>query len=435
MPNRRTRPSLQVQQLEDRSVPTVFTVTSTADTIARDGHVTLREAITAANTHQASGDAPAGSYGVNTIRFAIPGWGVHTIYLRSALPTITGQIIIDGSTQYGYVDSPKVVLDGIYAGSYSNGLVLAGGYSTVRGLDVMRFHGSGVVLASAGNKLAGMYIGIDPSGYFDRGNDGDGVKVTGHGNTVGGYYPRDRVVISGNGGAGIDMTGWGSYGNLVMGDYIGTDATGFASVANRTGILMQAGANHNRIGGTATAARNVVTGNQVNEIWITGRGTSGNSVMGNFIGVDASGEAGALSGGDGVRIEGGATGNTIGGTIIGSGNLIGGAGHLSVYGVPLGAGIRLQGYGTTGNVIQGNWIGMDAAGLGRLQNMGGGIIYGNGATGNTIGGWTKAAHNVISDQYNTYGLATTNQILARDWYIHSIDFLYHPELLGGTFVG
>src|SRR5690349_9857987 len=81
--------------LESRRLLTTITVTGTGDTIANDGVVTLREAITAANTDAPSGDAPAGQGGgvTDTIKFNIPGSGVHTINLDSGL-TITGKVTI-----------------------------------------------------------------------------------------------------------------------------------------------------------------------------------------------------------------------------------------------------------------------------------------------------------------------------------------------------
>src|SRR6266576_4114605 len=62
-----------------------ITVTGTGDTIAVDGVVTLREAITAANTNATAGDAPAGDPGLDTINFNIPGTGVQTINTTSEL--------------------------------------------------------------------------------------------------------------------------------------------------------------------------------------------------------------------------------------------------------------------------------------------------------------------------------------------------------------
>ena len=98
----------------------------------------------------------------------------------------------------------------------------------------------------------------------------------------------------------------------------------------------------------------------------------------------------------------------------------------------IGAGISIVGYGTTGNTIQGNRIGMDAAGLAKLENLGGGIVI-SGATGNTIGGYTKLARNVIADPKNSPGLGALNQVLPPDWYVNSIIYQRNPSLIGGSF--
>lgn len=98
MPRVPRRPSLAVRELEPRAVPTAFVVDSVADTIAADGKLTLREAITAANTDASAGDAPAGSPGLDEIRFAI-GTGPVTISPASPLPAITEAVTIDGATR------------------------------------------------------------------------------------------------------------------------------------------------------------------------------------------------------------------------------------------------------------------------------------------------------------------------------------------------
>src|SRR5262245_21486701 len=69
----------------------IITVTSTGDSLAVDGFVTLREALCAANTNAPCGDAPAGDSGLDEIRFNIAGapGTVHTIQLTGALPPIT----------------------------------------------------------------------------------------------------------------------------------------------------------------------------------------------------------------------------------------------------------------------------------------------------------------------------------------------------------
>src|SRR5215469_2489310 len=100
-----------VEALEERSLLATITVTGTGDTIANDGVVTLREAITAANTNaDPSGDTTPGDPGLDTIAFHIPGAGVHTIHLTSNLPTITDPVVIDGYTQPG--SAPNTLPDG-----------------------------------------------------------------------------------------------------------------------------------------------------------------------------------------------------------------------------------------------------------------------------------------------------------------------------------
>src|SRR5262245_14797196 len=89
------RPRLET--LEDRCVPSVFTVTTTADdTDGGDGTLSLREAILAVN-----GDATDTAQNPDQIVFHIPGSGAHTISPGSALPAITAPVTIDGYSQPG----------------------------------------------------------------------------------------------------------------------------------------------------------------------------------------------------------------------------------------------------------------------------------------------------------------------------------------------
>ncbi|HWC65382.1 MAG TPA: hypothetical protein VG777_04805, partial [Thermoanaerobaculia bacterium] len=96
-----------------------ITVDDTGDSVAVDGKVTLREALTSImNGSNVNGDVSAsGTYGTSdAIHFAI-GTGFQGIIPASALPTITKPVTIDGTTQPGFSSSPLIQLQGTSAGA------------------------------------------------------------------------------------------------------------------------------------------------------------------------------------------------------------------------------------------------------------------------------------------------------------------------------
>jgi hypothetical protein len=243
------------------------------------------------------------------------------------------------------------------------------------------------VPGSTGNVIAGNLIGTDRTGSFAVGNQGDGVAILTGGNTVGGTTPAARNVISGNAGDGVGIWSPGADGNVVEGNFIGTDATGSFAVANQgNGVTVIWSASGNTVGGATAGAGNVISGNAGHGVLIAAPGTTGNVVEGNLIGLAVGGDA-LGNAGDGVRIDWGASGNTVGGTAPGAGNVI------AANGVK---GVELTGPGDTGNVVEGNLIGTDPTGTSAQGNQAGGVSINGGATDNTIGGTTTAARNVIS---------------------------------------
>src|SRR5258706_16466694 len=56
--------------------------------------------------------------------------------------------------------------------------------------------------------------------------------------------------------------------------------------------------------------------------------------------------------------------------------------------------------GTRNNLVQGNYIGLNAAGTAALPNTFSGVAIFNGAQSNMIGGLTASARNVISGNAN-----------------------------------
>ena len=348
-----------------------ITVTSTGDTIAVDGVVTLREAITAANTNAPSGDAPAGDPGMDVINFNILGGGVRTISPTSALPAITEPITINGYTQPGAsantlaVGSDAILLielDGTNAGASTSGLTITAGNSTFRGLVINRFAFLGIDLqTNGGNTIAGNFIGTNASGTagFPIPNNNVGVYVKSANNIIGGVLPADRNVVSGNGtasgGRGIWLDTAIATGNKVIGNYIGTGASGATKVGNSGDGVSIGGSSFNIIGGSTSAERNVISGNgSGNGITIIGNATN-NQIMGNFIGTKADGLSPLGNAQLGIYISSGPTNNVIGGTASGAGNVI--AFNPT-------SGINLFGAQSINNAILGNSIYSSQSGIG-----------------------------------------------------------------------
>ena len=114
-----------------------------------------------------------------------------------------------------------------------------------------------------------------------------------------------------------------------------------------TGVIIFAGATNNTIGGTVVGAGNVISGFFGYGVYISDAGTAGNLVQGNIIGADPTGTNALGNGYANVFLQLGATNNVIGGTGVGAGNVIAFSG---------GAGVVLLNANTTNNTIRGNSI-------------------------------------------------------------------------------
>jgi parallel beta-helix repeat protein len=351
--------------------PTIFLVKNTADA----GAGSLRQAILDANAHA----------GLDAIHFDIPGSGVHYIILASALPPITDPVILDATTQPGFAGTPVIVLYGSNAGSGAAGIVINAGSSTVRGLDIYFFLGSGMVLnGMGGNRIEGNFSGTDPTGTVSFPNSGVGLAVLNSmNNIIGGTTPAARNVISGNSSSassGVLITG---DGNVVQGNFVGTDASGTVALANGGAGVFVADGRNNLIGGTMPGAGNIISGNYVNGITVDS-GTAGTLIVGNKIGTNEAGTAAVGNAGDGIGIYNGASGNTVSDNII----------CASTFN-----GVRLNN-NATGNTIRHNWVGTNAALAPGLGNANQGISV-SGSPGTMIGGMNPGDGNVVA--YNVQG--------------------------------
>ncbi|HUX59615.1 MAG TPA: Ig-like domain-containing protein [Bacteroidales bacterium] len=162
------------------------------------------------------------------------------------------------------------------------------------------------------------------------------------------------------------------------------------TASNRIGINIGSGASNNRIGGQTLPERNIISGNYMG-IYIFE--STGNSVLGNYIGVDVTGEVGLGNEKDGVVIRESSE-NIIGG--IGEGNVISAQG---IYG----AAIWIYGSGSTENTIKGNYIGLNASGTSPLGNIGVGVYISQEASNNIVGGVMSGEGNVISGNNGSAG--------------------------------
>jgi CSLREA domain-containing protein len=387
---------------------TTIVVNSSSDAFANDGLCTLREAIVSANTNATSGGAPGECVAgqalptVDTIAFAIAGSGVHTIAAASQMPPITEAVKIDGYTQPGAsvntlaVGDNAVLLIQIDASALPSftdlfQILIGGSGSTLRGLVISHPPGTafsiGGFFASDNNTIAGNFIGSDPTGTVHQAAGENVIHVSGVANTIGGTNPADRNVI---GAAGAGSTGtieiFGGTGNTVQGNYIGIDAHGTAPLQPASSA-----ANGIRLGSATT---NVTIGGVVPG--------AGNAILASNVGVRVqfavngvvirgntlgTDASGSIGLGGSVGID---TGNgpqniTIGGATAGAGNLISG----------VSTGIAL-GDGAANVIIQGNQIGTDRTGTRAILNSGNGISVNVPGAGSIIGGINPGEGNTIA---------------------------------------
>ncbi|NIV29342.1 MAG: hypothetical protein GWN58_07485, partial [Anaerolineae bacterium] len=186
--------------------------------------------------------------------------------------------------------------------------------------------GSGVRIegsAAAGNQIQGNYIGLQTNGVDGLGNAYSGLYIEGApNNTIGGDTASAGNVISGNTLSGVSIYSSGATGNLVLGNYVGTQANGTEALGNSWSGVYISDAPNNTIGGTTAGARNILSGNSVYGVSIKGSSATGNLVQGNHIGTGIAGTETLGNHYDGINVRTSASGNQIGGSSPGEGNLI-----------------------------------------------------------------------------------------------------------------
>lgn len=342
-----------------------FTVTNTDDS----GSGSLRDAITQANA------AP----GADIIDFNVSA--ASTITPLTPLPQITDTVNIGSGT--------RVELNGASAGDSGIGLRISAPNCVVQGLAINRFREAGIRIDGAGSNttVQGTSIGTNLAGDTALGNFNRGILIVGTTNNVigGGGIPN---IISGNAGTGISITGGGSA--TVIGNFIGTNAAGDADLGNTLQGIRIADSSGSVIGGDTAAERNVISGNDSHGVAViqtlNTTSATNNQILGNYIGVDAGGNAQLSNTGSGVLLN--AAANTVGGNIAAVRNVI--SGNRS-------NGVSISTNFATNNTVSGNYIGVGANGTTALANRDNGVQISNNAINNLVGGTTAADGNVIGN--------------------------------------
>ncbi len=282
-----------------------------------------------------------------------------------------------------------------------------------------------------GNAVAGNFIGASVSGdaaldngtpyafvyggvVIDGGASGNRVGTDGRSVDDGGQ----RNIIAGSDNDGVDIIGAGTDGNVVAGNFIGTDVSGTRSMGIAAYGVFLSDAAHNWIG--VNPLGGTAFGDEGNVISGTGSGiqldqSDDNVIAGDLIGTDVTGAAALGNRSDGVAITNMSSGNTIGGTSAGEADVISGNG------TPDSGDWGVEFNNASDNVVEGDFIGTDATGTKSLGNAGAGVsifdLFGTPSTGNTIGGTSAMAGNLVTNNGGpgvvVYGDSTSgNQVTA-----------------------
>lgn len=343
-------------------------------------------------------NATSSSYGIYVYSDSLASSPTDTV--------ISGNVI--GTTKGGTSTSRVPNSVGIYIGGASNTLI--GGTNPtsrniIAGNGTTSPNGHGIQLTSSrvsGTTIQGNHIGLNANGTSFGRSGTDSLGNLGHGILVEQNARQTTIrdnVIANNFGNGIRLASDGAVvvGNRI-GVNIGTPPVSDDTFANgQASIWISRGASPatspNRIGGTNPGDANIIAyglGSTPVAVQIRSEGpplTSGNEVIGNFIGVAPTGQplrASPSTSSIGVYIIGAGSLRADNNRIVG--NTIGG----------LGTGVQIESSLTTGNELSANTIGFPGAGNRYgvwLLQTGGNTIGGTGGVG------VNNTRNVLS--YNT----------------------------------
>lgn len=336
------------------------------ETEADEGDCTLRAAIQTANVHP----------GKDTIVFDLDII-LARIRPKSPLPPIVDPVLIDGWSADGAnaaTGTQTVELDGRDVpmpdpGSHGSNIVVKAPFgldlrapnSEIRGLAIHSFKSAQLALTSADSTLIqGNRIGLDSNGNAEGGAIVGIYVYQTIAATIGGVTAGTRNVISDNFN-GVLVTGARSIGNLVHGNYVGSDPEGIRVIGNEAnGILVT---RNNAVGGadSTLVAGNLVVGHDSGIRVVNSTDTK---VFNNWVGLTYTGLA--------KDAMGTSAGNTVGIDVIGAHNtLVGGAEEAwgNTVAASTKAGIVVTADATDTHV-ETNFVGTDPTGTATVDWMG-----------------------------------------------------------------
>lgn len=296
--------------------------------------------------------------------------------------------------------------------------------------------------------IKGNIVGLSADGLVDMGNEDDGIYVgaSASGVIIGGVDVSDRNITSGNGGNGITV-GYDVQNVQILGNFIGLDGTGLATIGNDQNGISFSPPNLNgggvvtniTIGGSATGSANVIAGSQFDVIYMGGV-LSDISIVGNFIGTNSTGEVCIGGSAHGINASGGSvTGLVIGGDTAAHGNVIGcntssailvdtpnaviknnflgvsktGANIAEYDGDTQGVGVELNPLATD-SVIEDNSIGNNTIGIKGYATGGVVSMTGNTITNSVIGISIISSTSVNPTVTLSRNIITDSQVMAID---------------------
>src|SRR3989339_8521 len=158
----------------------------------------------------------------------------------------------------------RIIIDSPLPEIASNNVLIKGSSQSENNPDVKNDAGPEIEIRGSGNVLKSCFV------------------ITGN------YCTVEGLVINGFGSvwdeSGIKITG---ENNDIFGNYIGTTASGEGRIPNSFGIYLYY-SSYNKIGGAGKDKRNIISGNISSNISISF--SNSNEVLGNYIGITASGE-------------------------------------------------------------------------------------------------------------------------------------------------